>query len=129
MPPIYLQEAFLMKKKSKHAKLQRKSEFRFHKIEVATKSNKIKKTWHPAYVFLEKGNIFIYVSITHSDSVNNTLLIKLKKNPNPKDKTDSYYLEEIKEDTEDRFGRKKADWEIDSFDDHQIRKLFKNKKR
>lgn len=116
-----------MKKKSRHAQLKRRSEFRFHTIGFLHPKGKIHKMRHPAYVFLEKGNLYIYVSLTHSSNIEKLLLIKLRKNPNPKDNKDSYYVEEIKEDTKDSFGVILKDWEMDEEDDHQIRELFDNK--
>lgn len=83
-----------MKKKSKNAHLKRKKEFRLRKINVGNK--KIK---HPAYVFLEMGNVYIFVNLTHSKEIKNKIVLKLKKNPNPKDNADSYYVEENHEDT------------------------------
>lgn len=83
--------------------------------------------WHPAYVFLENDNIFIYVTLTHSDDVEGVTLIKLRKNPNPKDKRDSYYVAEIKEDKRNEFSKIKKGWELDESDDRDIRKMFKKR--
>ena len=116
-----------MKKKSRKARLKRKKEFRFHKVKVTGK-NKITEERHPAYVFLEKGNIYIYVSLTHSESIDNVLLVKLRKNPNPKDNRDSYWVVEIREDTKDRFGRRINGLKMDENDDKDIRETYdKNK--
>ena len=87
-----------MKKKSKKAIIRKKKEFRYHKIPVKSTKGKIHNIRHPVYVFLEKGNIFIYVSITHSDHIDNTIVIQLRNNPNPNDKRESYWVAEIKED-------------------------------
>lgn len=111
-----------MKKKSKNAHLKRKKEFRLRKINVGNK--KIK---HPAYVFLEMGNVYIFVNLTHSKEIKNKIVLKLKKNPNPKDNADSYYVEEIHEDTKDKFGKRLLDWEMDPNDDEIIRKLYKKR--
>lgn len=111
-----------MKKKSKHAKYKKKSEFRYHSI--AVKNAKKKTQRHPTYIFLEKGNLYIYVTITHSSKIENYLLIKLRKNPNPKDSTDSYYVAEVKTDTKDTFSANQAKWKIDPIDDKDIRELF-----
>lgn len=114
-----------MKSKSKKAMLKRKNEFRFHKI---FNINGKKLARHPAYIFLEKGNIYIYVSITHSKEIDNVVLIKLRKNPNPNDKKDAYYVAEIQMDTKDTFSANKTKWKIDELDENDIRELF-NKKR
>ena len=118
-----------MKNKSKHAHLKRKKEFRFHKIEIISKKGKKNKMVHPAYVFLEKGNLYIYVTITHSSQIEGKLIVKLCKNPNPYDERDSYFVDEIKYDTKDTFGRKQNKWSIDDCDDARIRESFEKKKR
>ena len=116
-----------MKRKSKNAFAKKKKEFRYHKIEVITKSGSKKNIWHPSYVFLEKGNVYIYVSITHSNKVKETIVIKMKRNPNPLDKRDSYWVAEIKYDTKDRFRRRRDGWSIDESDDQKIREMYKKR--
>lgn len=116
-----------MKKRSRNQPLRKKKEFRFHNVDVITSGNQIRKIRHPAYIFFEKGNIFIYVSITHSNNVNNYLVIKLNKNPNPQDKRDSYWVAEIKKDTKDRFSRRQEKWKIDQIDDESIREFYKKR--
>ena len=76
-----------MKSKSKKATIKKKKEFRFHKENVVNKNGKQKKLLHPAYVFLEKGNLYIYVSITHSSEIGGLKVIKLSKNPKKSDKS------------------------------------------
>lgn len=114
-----------MKTKDKKITAKRKKDFRYHGVIAKNNKGKTKKLYHPTYVFLEKGNVYIYVSLTHSKKVENYILIKLKRNPNPKDKKDSYIISEVKEDTKDRFRRKEKGWKIDSEDDELIRKLYK----
>ena len=114
---------YFMKSKSKHAQPKRKKEFRFKSISIS----KNKKMRHPAYVFLEKGNIYIYVNLTHSNNIDGKVIIKLSKNPDPNDKRDSYFIEEIHEDTKDNFGRRLLGWEMDPIDDQIIRKLYKKR--
>ena len=118
-----------MKKKSKRAYLKRKKEFRYHNVEKINRVGKKIKTMHPAYVFLKKGNLFIYVSITHSNNIKGQIVIQLRKNPNPKDNKKSYYVKEIRIDTKDRFGRIKENWLIDAQDDSDIREFFKETKK
>ena len=118
-----------MKKKSKKARLKRKNEFRFHKVEVTTKKGRIRKISHPAYVFLEKGNIYIYVSTTHSKGVEGYMLIKMKKNPNPHDTRDTYIVLDVREDIKSAFGSKEEDWEIDKDDESVVRSLYVSKKK
>lgn len=116
-----------MKKKSKHAPIKRKKEIRFHKIDTINMKGVKRDIFHPAYIFIEKGNVYIYVTITHSKEIEGHILIKLRKNPNPRDNNDAYYVAEIKTDTKDTFG-KRRNWKLDPLDDAEIRLLF-NKKR
>ncbi len=116
-----------MKQKLKKAKLKRKSEFRYHKEVVIKKNGKIIKLIHPAYIIFEKGNVFIYVSITHSNNIENMIVIKLRKNPNPNDNQPSYYIDEIKEDRKDKFGSRHKNWIIDIEDDIEIRERIKKR--
>ena len=116
-----------MKRKSRNQQIKKKKEFRFHKVDLIDALGNITKIWHPAYVFLEKGNIYIYVSITHSSNIDSGIVIKLRKNPNPKDGKDSYWVVDIKEDTKDRFGKRRKDWKMDEEDDKDIRNVYKKR--
>ena len=51
-----------MKTKSKNTRPKKKKEFRYHKVVALTKKGKAVPLRHPAFVFYERGNIFIYVS-------------------------------------------------------------------
>ena len=116
-----------MKSKSTKQVARKRKEFRYHNIEIVNENGTITKIRHPSYVFLEKGNIYIYISITHSDNVKNAIVIKLRKNPNPHDKRDSYRVTEIKEDTKDRFSKKLKKWIMDLEDDNDIREEYKKR--
>ena len=116
-----------MKTKSKHAQLKRKKEFRYKVILVKVEGKKIVKIRHPAYIFLEKGNKYIYVSITHSKKVKDKMVIKLIKNPNPNDKRNAYYVVEVRQDTKDKFGKRLNQWLLDENDDEEIRKLYEKR--
>ena len=118
-----------MKTKDKHAILKRLKEFRFHNVNIIDKKGIKKKRRHPAYVFVEKGNVYIYVIITHSSYVEEKIVVKLRRNPNPNDNSDAYYIAEVKSDTKDSFGHRNKGWKLDESDDIDIRKLFENKKR
>ena len=114
-----------MKKKKKHAITKRKKEFRLHKTPFINKQGKKKQMWHPAFVFQEKGNIFVYISITHSSNVKERIVVKLRKNPNPEDERDAYRVVEICEDTKDRFGKRLKGWKIDIEDEQEILNEYK----
>ena len=116
-----------MKRKSKRKMLRKKKEFRYHNIETLNSKGKKIKIRHPTYVFLEKGNVYIYVSITHSNKLKDTFVIKLRKNPNPKDKRLSYRVSIAQEDTKDSFGRRQINWKMDPEDDNDIREEYKKR--
>ena len=116
-----------MKKKKKHAIARAIKEFRYHTIIVVMENGKIKKIRHPTFVFIEKGNIYIYVPITHSSKVMNLITVELRKNPNPKDSRKSYRIKEFRSDTKDRFGRKQKDWSINCEDEKDIRNEYKKR--
>lgn len=116
-----------MKKKNKHAQLKRRKEFKFHNVELVSHQGKEKNLRHPPYVFLEKGNIYIYVTITHSNNVPDNIVIKLRKNPNPADQREAYRVVEIKSDTKDNFGRREIGWKMDDQDDDDIRSEYEKR--
>ena len=108
--------------------LIKKKEIRFHSASVKTRNGKKEIKGHPTFVFLQNGDIYIYVQLTHSKKIRGKILIKMRRNPNPKDIRDSYYIEEICEDTIENFGKKHSDWIIDEKDESDIRALFEKNK-
>ena len=113
-----------MKRKSKHSYPKKKKEFRFKNIEVKN-NDEVIKIRHPAYIIIQRGNVYIYVTLTHSSSLEDKLVIELRKNPNPSDSKKSYYIAEIKEDLLNKFGKKLENWHADELDDKDIRQLYK----
>ena len=116
-----------MKPKSNNQVARKRKELRYHNVEITNHNGTTTKIRHPSYVFLEKGNIYIYISITHSDNVQNSIVIKLRKNPNPDDKRESYRIAEIKQDTKDRFSKRLKKWVMDIEDDKEIREEYKKR--
>ena len=116
-----------MKRKSKKQIVKKKNEFRYHNVVIINKLGKEIKIRHPSYIFLEKGNAYIYVSITHSKNVENHIILELRENPNPKDQRKSFWIVEIKEDTKDRFGRRQKRWRINIEDEKDIREEYKKR--
>ena len=114
-----------MKKKSKKQALRKKKEFRYHNVNIMNLDGKTISIKHPTYVFLEKGNLYFYVVITHSNHVKDYLVIELRENSNPNDSKKSYWVAEVKEDTKDRFKKKEKDWKINQDDDNDIRNFYK----
>ena len=117
-----------MKKKSKNARLKRRNEFRFHKVEFKTDKGRILKIMHPSYVFLEKGNTYIYVTITHSKEVEEYTLLKLTQNPNPEDNQDAYIILDIRQDIKSSFGARRIGWLILKDDENIVRHFFNSQK-
>ena len=115
-----------MENKPVNQKPRKKNEFRYHDV-VVTKpfKHKSKIIRHPAYVFLEKDDMYVYVPITHSQKVQNLIVIKLRKNPNPNDERNSYVVIDIKEDPKHSFGDKLKGWSIDPEDEKEIREEYK----
>ena len=115
--------------KSSIQKIRRRKEIRSHDVVLKNNVGKVISIKHPAYIFLQKYDEYIYVTITHAKSVKNYTVIKLRKNPNPNDNRDSYYVTEIRSDNINKFGKRKSEWSLDKEDDLDIRRLYKNKKR
>ena len=76
-----------MKKKSS-IRIKKRNEIRFHADRVKNKKKKIR---HPKYIWRERGNVYDYHSITHSQFVDGVEYKKLRKNPKPGDNRDAYY--------------------------------------
>ena len=113
-----------MKPDNENEKIKRKSEFRHHSVFVKTKKGAKRIKNHPTFILLQNGDIFIYVQLTHSKKIRGKILIKMRKNPNPNDVRDSYYIEEILEDNTTNFGKKIDKWIIDDIDENDIRNLY-----
>ena len=116
-----------MKRKNKNTTLRKAKEFRFHDIQKKSSTGKRIKLKHPAYIFYKKGNIYIYVPITHSSKIENMVLIQLKENPNPKDKRDSFCVLKIEEDIKGSFGKRLIKWRMNDEDDLKIRNEYKKR--
>ena len=115
-----------MKPKSKKQIIKKIKQFRYHNVLVLKGKRKI-KIRHPAYAFLKRGNINIYVILTHSSTILGKKLIRLKKNPNPNDARPTFFVEEFLKDTTDRFGKSLNKWIISEEDDLLIRKRYKKR--
>ena len=116
-----------MKPIKNNTNTKKRSEFRYHAVRIKTRNGKVRIHDHPTYIFLESGDIFIYVPITHSKKVKGQIVIKLRKNPNPEDLRDSYYIEDFSYDKAENFGRKRDGWSIVENDDKEIRELYNKK--
>lgn len=117
-----------MKSKNKNAITRKKKEFRYHKVKVKNKNNVEIDIRHPCYIFLQIGNIYIYVQLTHSSIIDGLTLRELRENPDPIDSEKSYWIQEIKSDLKSTFTKVQKRWKINKEDDVDIRSLY-NKKR
>ena len=124
---IYNKETF-MKKKNKNAIIRKKKEFRYHKVKVKNKNDVEIDIRHPCYIFLQIGNIYIYVQLTHSTIINGVILIELRENPDPMDSKKAYWIQEIKADLKSTFTKVLKKWKINKDDDANIRNLFDKKR-
>lgn len=97
-----------MKKKSS-IRIKRRNEIRFHADRVKNKKKKIR---HPKYIWRERGNVYDYHSITHSQFVDGVEYKKLRKNPKPGDNRDAYYNPNSESDIKSSFGRKEKGWKL-----------------
>ena len=114
-----------MKRKAKKAIAKKRKMFRYRSIKVIDKSGRHLNIRHPAYIIIERGNIYVHVIITHSATLNNKKLIELRKNPNPLDSRKSYRQNELFEATIDKFSKRLNGWKMDPLDDKDIRTLIK----
>lgn len=110
----------MKKKVSQRTAPKRKNEFRYHNVAVQKDNGKIKSQSHPSYIWQERGNMYDYHSITHSEHVNGVALKKLRCNPNPNDSRDSYYDINSKADLKSRFGKKRKKWKMHPLDREEI---------
>lgn len=108
----------MMKRKSKK-NTKRKNEFRYHVI-LVNKNGRMKEIKHPAYIWQQRGNIYDYFVITHSSNIEGVILIKLRRNPNPKDNKESFYDSKPKNDIKSRFGKKKKGWKLHPLDQQEM---------
>ncbi|MBO5091512.1 MAG: hypothetical protein J6C61_03420 [Clostridia bacterium] len=80
---------------------------------------------HPTYIFAQQGNDYIFLGITHSNITKGVKNIKLEKNPNPKDSTDSYVRPKAEKHNKSSFGKKLQGWGFSDKDKETIKKLIK----
>ena len=79
---------------------------------------------HPAYVIRKIGDSFDYISLTHSPITDSKKNVKLKQNPNPKDRANSYARPFFRRDPIKKFSKKKLrGWKISKKDKCRIRRI------
>ncbi|MBQ7906814.1 MAG: hypothetical protein IJ309_02440 [Clostridia bacterium] len=80
---------------------------------------------HPSYIFAQQGNEYIFLGITHSKITNGVKNIKLEKNPNPKDKRDSYVRPKVEKYNKSSFGKKLKGWHFSDKDKQTVEYITK----
>ena len=97
---------------------------------VKTHYRKNYKTNHPAYIFayIPKTKEYKYIGITHSPVTDGIKNIKMADNPNPKDKSQSYFRPFASKGNEKIFSRYKYPWNTSKANGQIARKIkYKNK--
>ena len=80
---------------------------------------------HPTYIFAQQGNDYIFLGITHANVTNGVKNIKLEKNPNPKDKRDSYIRLSVEKHNKSSFGKKLDGWRFSNADKEKVKRIIK----
>jgi len=111
----------MKKKVTSKTKAIVKDEFRFHNTIINRGKGTKKKKRHPAYVWRARGNTYDYYTLTHSSNVPGVKVRKLRRNPDPKDKRDSYVSVESKNDIKSTFGKKQRHWKLDPLDKKELK--------
>ena len=78
---------------------------------------------HPAYVIRKNGDFYDYIGLTHSPLTDGRRNVKLRKNPNPKEKRASYIRPFFRKDPIKKFSRKRIHgWRFTKRDKKKLRK-------
>jgi hypothetical protein len=80
---------------------------------------------HPAYIYAKDGDSFKYIGITHADITDNVKNIKLEKNPNPMDMSDSYIRPKHETDKTVKFGSRYPHWNFSENDKGKVKSVIK----
>lgn len=87
-----------------------------------------KARWHPVRIHGKDKQNYYYVQFTHSKKTGKHKNIKLKRNPNKRDRKDSYVLSKPKYDKKKVFKKKLRGWRLRSIEDiEKVRKIKKKK--
>lgn len=87
------------------------------------------KTKHHSAVVGEENQNYDHVPLTHSPETSGRKNIKLKKNPNPEDKEDSYMVSRVRRHPKKTFTKEKENWKLDSEDEKKAYEIYDNKKK
>lgn len=106
-----------------------------NEVKVVIKNNKIKikynfRTKHNSAIMYEANNIIEHFPLTHKSKTGRNSNLKLLKNPNPNDSTDSYVVKKIRKHKSKDFSKdEKHNWEFAREDEDRLKKLYENKKK
>ena len=90
---------------------------------------KKKKEMHPQIIVGVDRTSFESVSLTHSNKQGNRNNLKLKKNPNPNDITDSYVKRRVIKEFKFRFSKAFKNYKLSNEDIDELMKFLEQKKR
>ena len=79
------------------------------------------KTGHPAVIYEIRGKQYKFLSLTHAGETNGIRNVRLTFNPNPKDKTITYFRPIPQMDHKSNFGKRFPSWSIQPSDQRKMR--------
>jgi len=79
------------------------------------------KTGHPAVIYEIRGKQYKYLSLTHASETNGIRNVKLTFNPNPEDKSITYFRPIPQMEHKGHFGKRFEDWCIKPSDQRKMR--------
>lgn len=89
------------------------------------RTNYVKASGHPTYIFAKKGNDYHYMGLTHAEITDGIANIPLSKNPNPADRRKSFFRPKTDSDNKNNFGAKHIGWKISRKDKKKAKKIKK----
>ena len=84
---------------------------------------------HPAFVIRKHNDFYDYIGLTHSPFTDNRKNIRLKNNPNPKDKAVSYLRPFFRRDPIKKFSKRiLRGWKFSKKDKRRVRRVSRTRK-
>ena len=80
---------------------------------------------HPVVVYAKNGHKYKFLGLTHSKKTNNKLNKQLVVNPNPLDKSVSYFQPYVQQEHKREFGKKLVGWKISKQDKLIMKRYMK----
>ncbi len=88
---------------------------------------KYKKSGHPAYIYAQIGDDFMFLGITHSPITRGIKNIKLDENPNINDDSVAYIKNNPQRDRQNQFDKEKLPFKLSEQDKKKVDKIIKKK--